>query len=299
MWHINNIKDVEKNKKWEILMRNKKKLWALQIIILAVICIIGCESDNDKPNMDFVYPLTVGNSWEYESTFTLDFDSLATYNGLNDTILYHTGSVEIIANEVIFDSLEVYNFASIMNENGYIFTGNRYYNNNDDGLFCYGHTNVSNISPKTNNNYFYIKFDNKIFNNIREIFNYIENDEIGNQFSKDDSIHYDLVKTLEYPLEEDNQWIYRTYDTRTDKTIIGWEEIDVPAGEFNCWKIQYSYPESNWDDDVEAYDFVSKDGLVKRFSEVKNLECIDEDGNFLGYLILTEERYLTDYQIID
>lgn len=280
-------------------MRSKKNVWLLLIMILAVICIIGCESDNDKPNMDFVYPLTVGNIWEYEATFTLDYDSLATYNGLNDTILYHTESVEIIANEVIFDSLEAYNFASIMNQNGYIYTGNRYYNNNDDGLFCYAHTNVSSISPKTNNNNIYIKFDNKIFNNVREIFDYIVNGEIIEQFSKDDSIEYDLEKTLEYPLEEDNQWICRTYDLRTDKTIIGWEEIDIPVGEFNCWKIQYSYPELNWNDDVKVYDFVSKDGLVKRFSEVKNQECIDEDGNFLGYLITTSEMYLTDYQVID
>ena len=76
-----------------------------------------------------------------------------------------------------------------MNENGNIFTGNKYYNNNDDGLFCYAYTDISNISPKTNNNV-YIKFDNKIFNNVREIFNYIENDAIDNQFSKDDSIYY-------------------------------------------------------------------------------------------------------------
>jgi len=274
-------------------------VWVLSIIILAVICIIGCDSDNDKPNMDFVYPLTVGNSWEYETTFTLDFDSLATYNGLNDTILYHTGSVEIIANEVIFDSLEVYNFASIMNESGNIFTGNRYYNNNDDGLFCYGHTNVSNISPKTNNNYIYIKFNNKIFNNVKDIFNYVEKAKIYNQFSKDDSIYYDLVKTLEYPLEEDNQWIYRSYDIRIDKTIIGWEEIDVPAGGFNCWKIQLTYPESSFNEDVEFYDFVSPEGLVQRLIEFKQLTCIDENGNFIGYLDSTEERYLTDYQIND
>lgn len=280
-------------------MRSKKNVWLLSIIILAVICIIGCESDNDKPNMDFVYPLTVGNSWDYETRLALDYDSLATYNGLNDTILYHTGSVEIIANEVIFDSLEVYNFASIMNENGNIFTGNRYYNNNDDGLFCYAHTNVSNILPKTNNNNIYIRFDNKIFNNVREILNYIVNNETIVPISKDDSLYFDLEKTLEYPLEEDNEWICRTYDLRTDKIIIGWEEIDVPVGEFNCWKIQYSFPELNGNEDITVYDFVSKYGIVKRFSEVKNLECIDEDGNLIGYFIFTEESYLTDFQIID
>jgi len=281
-------------------MRSEKKVLILSIIILAVICIIGCEDDTDKPNMDFIYPLTIGNIWQYETTFTLDYDSLATYNGLNDTILYHTGSVEIIANEVIFDSLEVFNFSSIMNENGNIFTGNKYYNNSDDGLFCYAYTEISNISPKTTNNV-YIKFNNKIFNNVREIFNYIENDAIDNQFSKDDSIYYNLLKTLEYPLEEDNQWIYKDsmIPFRIDKKIIGWEEVDVPAGEFICWKIQKEYYDITWSNDITFYDYISQDGLVKRFHQVRNLECIDEDGNFLGNFILTEERYLTDFQIMD
>ena len=109
-------------------MKSKSLLIILQIIVLSVICVIGCENDNDKPNMDFIYPLTIGNSWQYEITYTLDFDSLATYNGLNDTIIFNTGTVEIIANEVIFDSLEVYNFASIINDNGNIVTGKKYDN---------------------------------------------------------------------------------------------------------------------------------------------------------------------------
>ncbi len=50
-------------------MKSKKILLILRIIILSMICIIGCENDKDKPNMDFVYPLTVGNSWEYEKLY--------------------------------------------------------------------------------------------------------------------------------------------------------------------------------------------------------------------------------------
>lgn len=281
-------------------MKSKSLLIILQIIVLSVICVIGCENDNDKPNMDFIYPLTIGNSWQYEITYTLDFDSLATYNGLNDTIIFNTGTVEIIANEVIFDSLEVYNFASIINDNGNIVTGNKYYNNNDDGLFCYGYTNGSMITPKLNKKFTFIIFDNKKFSNVREIFDYIERGTIENEYSKEDSIIYDPVKSLEYPLEEDNHWIYRTYDLRIDKTIIGLEKIDVPAGEFNCWKIQWTYPESSFNDHVEFYDFVSQEGLVQRLIELKNVACIDGGfGNVIGYLDSIEERYLTDYQIND
>lgn len=282
-------------------MGSKKNVLVLQIIILAVICIIGCENDNDKPNMDFIYPLAIGNSWQYDMIFTLDFDSLATSNGLIDTTHYSTGSVEIITNEIIFDSLEVYNFETTLTETGNAFTGNEYYNNNDNCLFCYGYTQGYMITPKTNNNFAFIIFDEKKFNDVREVFNYLEKGIIVDEYSKDDSIYYDPVKTLEYPLEEDKQWMYRTSNNpwRIDKTIIGKENIDVPAGNFNCWKIQWTYPESSWNDNIEFYDFISQDGLIKRVIEFKNSECIDELGNFIGYLNSTEEKYLTDYQIND
>jgi hypothetical protein len=282
-------------------MKSKKNVWVLQIIILAVICIIGCESENNKPNMDFIYPLAVGNSWQYDMIYALDFDSLATSNGFIDTTYYSTGSVEIITNEIIFDSLEVYNFATTLTETGNVFTGNEYYNNNNNCLFCYGYINPSMITPKSNKNLAFIIFDNKKFNNVREIVDYIERGIIKNDYSKNDSIYYDPVKCLEYPLREDSQWIYRTSNNpwRIDKTIIGLENIDVPAGQFNCWKIQWTFPESSWINDIEFYDFISQDGLIKRVIEFKNTECIDEFGNFIGYLNSTEEKYLTDYQIID
>ena len=282
-------------------MRSNKNVLVLSIIILTVICIIGCENDNDKLNMDFIYPLTIGNNWQYDMIFTMDFDSLATYNGLNDTIFYSTGSVEIITNEIIFDSLEVYNLATTITETGNVLTGNEFYNNNDNCLFSYGYINPSMITPKSNNNFAFIIFDNKKFNNVREIVDYIERGIIENDYSKNDSIYYDPVKCLEYPLIEDNQWIYRTSNNpiRIDKTIIGLESIHVPAGLFNCWKIQWTYPESSWNDDVEFYDFISQNGLIKRVIEFKDLECIGGFGNFIGYLSSTEEKYLTDYQIND
>jgi hypothetical protein len=231
--------------------------------------------------------------------FTLDFDSLATSNGFIDTTYYGTGSVEIITNEIIFDSIAVYNIATTTTETGNVFTGNEYYNNNDNCLFSHGYTNSSMITPKRNKNLAFIIFDNKKFSSVREVFDYIERGIIKNYSSNNDSIYYDPVKCLEYPLREDNEWTYRTSNNpfRINKAIIGLESIDVPAGHFNCWKIQWTYPESSWNDDIEFYDFISKYGLVKRVIDFKNSECYDEEGNFIGYFDSKEEKYLTDYQI--
>lgn len=278
-------------------MRRKNLVWVLQIIILSVICIIGCEDNNNKPNMEFIYPLSIGNNWQYEKLLTFDFDSLATHNGLTDTTYYSTGFVEIIAYEVIFDSLEVYNFATTLNEDGNIFTGNEYYNNKDNSLFSYGYLHPLMMTPKVNQKYAYLIFKNKKFNNVREIINWIEKGYYGNEYSKEDSIIFDPVKSLDYPLEEGKQWIYKTEPGRIDKKILEWYEIEVPAGNFNCWKIQFLYLEEGWDDDIDFYDYISEEGLVKRILEINDIECYDEDANFLGYMDIIEETTLIDYTI--
>jgi len=287
-----------------------KKNLSWIIIIIVILFFVGCNifhsDNNNQQNSDFKYPLSIGNSWQYEKLFTLDFDSLATYNGLSDTTYYSSGLVEIIDNEVIFDTLDAYNFETTIDEDGNIFTGNEYYNNNDDGLFCYGYTNPSMITPKVEQEYAYIMFKNKKFNNVTEIINWIEKGYYGNEYSKEDSIFFDPVKSLDYPLEEGKQWIYRTetYDGepfRIDKKILEWDEIEVTAGKFNCWKIQWfvnpfgSVP--NWDENIIWFDYISEEGLVKRILEFNGMECYDEDGIFLGYMDCIEETTLINYTI--
>jgi len=46
------------------------------LLTAAVFCLIlfSCENDNDE-NTEFMYPLSVGNSWEYEREWTFYFYS--------------------------------------------------------------------------------------------------------------------------------------------------------------------------------------------------------------------------------
>ena len=155
-------------------MKNRKNVSLLQIVIFLAIFIIGCENKNDQPDMNFTYPLTIGNKWEYTRMTTLDYDSLANSNGLTDTTFYGTDMIEIITKEIIFDSLEVYNFAETLIESNNVFTSNEYYNNSDSCLISYGYTHGSIGMPKTNDNQGFIIFDKKKFNNMREVFNYLE-----------------------------------------------------------------------------------------------------------------------------
>jgi hypothetical protein len=51
------------------------------------------------------------------------------------------------------------------------------------------------------------------------------------------------------------------------KKAIDRVQIQVPAGIYTCARIQWLYDvgsDGNWDTDIEAYDYISQIGLVKR-----------------------------------
>jgi len=275
-------------------MNNKKLLKFFSLTILLIIVFIGCENKNN-PDLDFIYPISVGNNWSYENSFSIFFDSLAAENGLTDTTVYSTGIVEIIENTVIFDSIDCYNFRSTIIESAGNFTGYEFYNNTDNKLISYGYIDPQMITPKNDQQYAYLMFNGKKFNNFREIFNWIEKGL--NEYTRDDSIYYDPVKCLEYPLAEGKQWTYRSAGNpfRIDKLILGWEEIYVPSGKLDCWKIQWLYLEEDWDINITFYDYISKEGLVKRKIDISNTECYNENAEFVGYADALEKKVLSDF----
>ena len=285
-------------------MINKKIGLLLSLIITSLLFIVSCDDDSSIPDMDFQYPLEIGSSWQYENNYTISYDSLAISNGLMDSTFYSTGTVEIIDNIVIFDTLNVYDFEMNVDEYGNICYGNEYYNVDSNLLISYGYNNPTIITPKVEQKFTFLKFKNRNFNNVNEILEWIKNGSSGNKYNKDDDITFDPVTSLSYPLEEDKQWVYR-YETcdgepwRIDKKIINWEEIEVLAGSFNCWRIRwYNNPfgaGTNWDEDIIQFDFIAEVGLVKRTLDILNIECYDEYNNFIGIMNWSQESTLSNY----
>ena len=83
------------------------------------------------------------------------------------------------------------------------------------------------------------------------------------------------------------------------KIVLGIEEVEVPAGKFDCWKIQWTYPEAEWNDDVDFYEYVSREGLIKREAEFRNINVMSESGTLYGKAEFQEKQYLTDYDIVE
>jgi len=250
-------------------------------------------------DMDFTYPLAIGNSWQYDTIYSRSFDDEAQSYGFIDDVTNGEGSFEIISQEVMFGDIEVFNFACTeTQESAGPWNSNSYYNLEDSALICYGYQNASMIPPKNSEQKFFYNFDDKRFNSPREIVEYIER---GMKETRNDSLYYDPVRCFDFPLQQDQSWIYRTSNNpwKIVKTVVGNEEVEVPAGTFDCWVVHITHPESDWSDQISFYEYVSCEGVIKRDLEFINSAISNEDGNVIGHYNSRNEQYLTDYEIVE
>lgn len=219
-----------------------------------------------------------------------------------DEVYNGEGSVEITGVEIQFDNIEVYDFASsFTEEDDQPRLSHSYYNYDGNSLICYGYQNAGILDPKSSEGKKYFHFNNEKFSNPKEIFSYLEKEFISSDQVKNDSLYYDPAKCYVFPLYEDQEWDYRAHEGESviKKTVVGIEDVDVPAGKFDCWKIEWTFPGIDWDLDIEFYEYISCEGLIKRVIEYKNIVVTDEDDNVIGNETSKDEQYLTGFEIIE
>lgn len=251
------------------------------LLTAAVFCLIlfSCENDNDE-NTEFIFPLSVGNSWEYEREWTFYFysDSTDSIPQYIDTLnAYKTDvSVTIPRKVVLGDTVETYEMIGIDSSGPYI--QRRYYKEMEDGLYILG--NVAGgpiVLPKKSQNNI-IHFKGMEFNSFNELSNFFQS---LTPYHRDysDSINLELppVKVLQYPIIEGDQWTYRMNYTpfRIDRKVIGRSTIELNIGSYDCYEIKFIYDINHdgvWDDDIWITDFISKQGLVQRVITLLGME---------------------------
>jgi len=274
----------------------------LCLLIFTTILITSCDKDPVGPNgTSFIYPLKVGNQWEYDRTFSFfNFRPDTSYNNqFIDTTITSSVILKIIKKEPAPDSINIFEFQQTLEENNGRFIYNSYFANLDSGLYFYGSNGPGNVTPKaTINNK--ILFKGRYFNNIREITSYLTN-AIPKNYNFMDSLIYEIppLQSLKYPIKIGSQWTYRYPGNprRIDKKILNYERVKVPAGSFTCIKIQWLYDINNdnvWDDDIIFYDYICAKGLIKRSILVKDLIYTGEiNPEPLGLIDAQDESILT------
>jgi len=257
-------------------------------------------SDNDNS-----YPLKIGNTWEYSRQF--NFTNFRDPNG-NPAIPWFNISIQanVLVTAERLDTLLTSHLVVVLKEiyteAGQTIEGEAFYANQEDGLYFYAYNGQSMVNPKSG-------FGNKIFfkgvyfNHISEVTDFIEK-KFYNSKTNSDSIIYEIppLLSLKYPLQVGDQWIYRTWCNpwRIDKKVAGKENISVPCGYYETYKIQWMldiWNDGNRDKDIEFFDYICREGLVKRTVLFKDMFAVDENNNPLGIFDALDEMELTNYNL--
>lgn len=267
------------------------KPFHVTVLLAFTVLFFSCHNTPFSITEDFSYPLSVGNKWEYayinkrinykvavnDSVF-IPKDTILPYDSFNNFIsVDRQDSITLqIKTFVLRDSLAgsgATNYAVAEN----------WYKNNADGLYKYAYDSAApHASPKAAVGVLY-KFMGRMFSSPREICN-IARDGFPAYSSKGlaKGMGIGIFPTprliYRYPYQAGAIWdVYNNIGERVRiaKQYLNKESITIPAGTFECYKVQglwdWNY-DGIWDTDLEEYEWISPThGLVKRHLEVRDV----------------------------
>ncbi len=288
------------------------KIYHILILLFAFLVIASCKEESNPITGDndlFVYPLEIGNKWEYNRHFaTFNFRSVDSldYPRYDDSVHYYSKIViEIVRKETIQNNIETFVMRSV--ETGSAMQSlwsEHYYRNNNDGLYLYGYqlyAGGGNGLPKRSNSNRII-FNGVVFNSVSEITQSLDLvlPKVYSVYS--DSINYENppLKVISYPLNIDKEWRFRPPNQpfAISKRVIGKELVEYKAQQIQCYKVEWLYDingDQEWDENISVTDFIADKGLIKRTIFVKDLiRTTAESPDANGYFDSAEEIILTN-----
>lgn len=261
--------------------------------------------------VDSIYvPIEIGRTWEFAQTgynFGFEPDSLPQMIGepITDTV-FGSATTEICEIDTLNDSIEVYVF------NTYWLSGIRsgetieFGANEDDGFYIYAYHDANWIGPPKADasNEINYHFGGLTFASQSELHQYFHS-WINRGLAKirPDTIYEDPpIRELAYPVEVGARWIFRDVDWGhvwdMEKEVIGKENITVPAGDFECFKIRWFWDtdhDGQWDDWIDGYDYLTGAGIVKREFIFYDIIATNYQGDTLGTYNSTDIYEMTDF----
>ncbi len=73
----------------------------------------------------------------------------------------------------------------------------------------------------------------------------------------------------------------------------------MPAGDFGCFVVRWLEDTDNdgsFNDNLVFYDYIAEEGLIRRSILMANVLVIDEHGNELGFIDITDEYELVAWE---
>lgn len=281
----------------------------IKYILLSLIVIINlsCIFNDDDDEDDFIYPLNIGNIWEYSRQWNLYYysDSFEEKE-YSDTLTYSSEiSVSITDKVTLNNDIDTYKMVGIENDGINNSEEIYYYKNNEDGLYIYAYQAGGPVVLPKINPVSYIQFKGMQFNNFNELSKYVQS------LTPIYRVQYDSLyiedpprKTIHYPIEIGKQWTYRQAGDpwKMDRIVTSRVDIKIDIGTFDCYTIKFIYDLNNdeiWDDDIWIMDYVSQQGLIKREIYVLGMiETTVTNPEGTGRRFDAIDKYtLTDYEL--
>lgn len=247
----------------------------LTITLLAILLFSACDDENDDFQIDS-YPMAVGNEWTYDRkmTFTNHESEKGDIARQMDTLRYSV-RVWIEKDTIMDETMSVKKFkAHEQNSDTY---STEFLFEDYDGVKCYAYYPGGGLLAFVKNRPG-IKLPPGIpFGGL-----------LSMPKSKTNELVYENPPTLnlKLPLTNSILWTYRLpsedFSVQIDKRVIKAESIDVPAGTFECFKIRYEYSNHPSFEDVEVYDWIAREGLIKRQISTDSMVFINQQGDTTG-----------------
>ncbi len=252
------------------------------ILFAASFMIISC--DKEKTDLDKIdsYPIGIGSEWLYDYS-----GKFYTASG-EEKKLHSEIRVKIEKDTVLNDTMNVLIFRAYDSYSEHIST--EYLFMDSEGLKNYAYEN-----PGRN------VFARNLPDNV--LLHQAFNPSIKKKSTIGDDIFYEAIPRLHipFPLNADSKWTYlhatERLDWQIDKEAIGKERISLNGNDYNCLKIKWIYVKSCLSSPPEITDWISKEGLVKRLTLIKNGTLVDEYGQEIGNADMTEELVVKEIRL--
>lgn len=269
-------------------------------VVLAVVA-AGCSTTDPEHTPDYRYPLAIGNVWEYARVFTVEpSDSLSAVPP--DTVYSHC-TVEVVGLDTLSARADAYVLReAVVQDSTCNYELERYYRDDEDGLYLLAYEpGATFVSPKPQART-WVLFNGMCFSSVKAITSYVTGATRCSGGRPDSLFCEDPpVRTLEYPLLVGSIWSYREAGNpwRIDKKVTAVREVDVPAGRFTCYVVEWFIDlddDGTWDD-IEFIDYISAQGLVRRWVLFPDMTTIGPEGDTLGLSHATDDSQLTDLSL--
>jgi len=263
------------------------------LLLLGLLFVLSCDKENPLENdklKDFVYPLSIGNTWIYEGTLSSEYydnsqSSNNSYITLKDTIIIDSLYSEV---DNIF-RFKTIRFEERSDNSTKSFEGHQYISNKTNGLFHHGYESSGSLTlPRSTSTKKKYKINNVLFTH-NELINFVLN-----RFS-DITWEDEPLMSLKYPIQNNEQWTYRNVNNpwRMDRLVI--EKTN------EIFKVQTLYDideDSSWDVNMKVFHTYTFDkGLINYDVLIDSLMRTDEFGNELGLTKFQSNLYLIEHQI--